>query len=161
MVSDRVTIAIMTDTSEGFAEIERYKAVLDETVRKAREARTEIMKNVRAGLSAISQMMTSFSLAMHLLGGTIDAFYAALIGMTLSTISMMLSVAAGLAATVVGIPASVIVFGVAATIQMITMEKLIIDKMHTEGIVAELQRVATKGIYRHTLSVGDVLTGGF
>ena len=125
-MSDRVTIAITADTSEAFAEITRLNAAADEAVKKARLARQDIMKDVRAGLSAVSQMMTSFSMAMHLLGQNIDAFYAALIGMTLSTISMLLSVAAGLASTVVGIPASVIVFGVAATIQLITMEKPLI-----------------------------------
>ena len=160
-MSDRVTIAITADTSEAFAEITRLNAAADEAVKKARLARSEIMKDVRAGLSAISQMYTSFSMAMHLIGANVDAFYAALIGMTLSTISMLLSVAAGLAATVVGIPASVIVFGVAATIQMITMEKLIIEKMHTEGIIAGLEKAVQKGVYTYRSIGVQPYTGGF
>ena len=161
-MSDRVTIAIVADTTEALAEIERFRAAADEAVGRAKEARKEIMTQVRSGLSAISQMMTSFSLAMHLIGANVDAFYGALIGMTLSTISMLISVATGLAATVIGIPASAIVFGIAATIQMITMEKLIFDKMHTEGIIEGLEKAVTKGVYTYRQVSGvQPVTGGF
>ena len=156
-----VTIEYVVDTAQARADIESLKAAANAAVKKSRLARQEIMKNVRAGLSAVSQMMTSFSMAAHLLGANIDSFYAALIGMTLSTISMMLSIAAGLASTVVGIPASVIVFGIAATIQMITIEKLIIDKMNTEGILADLEKAATKGLYTYRTTGVQPPSGGF
>ena len=155
-----VTIAIDADTSAAFAKITALMVQADEATKAAVAARRKIMTEISTATAAISTMMSSFSMAMTLIGGQVDAFYGALIGMTLSTVSMMISIATGLAATGVGIPASVIIMGIALTLNVLTIAKLINDKMHTEGIWNELRRIAQKGIYIHSGKTGVNPIGG-
>jgi hypothetical protein len=146
-VSDDVTIGIGVDTSEATVEFNTLMVKADEATKRAREARKKIMREISMATAALSSMLTSFSMAMSLLGAQVDTFFGALIGMTLSTVSMLVSIATGLAATGVGIPASIIVMGIAVSLQIITIAKLINDKMSSEGIWNEIKRAAQKGIY--------------
>ena len=100
-----VTGALILDMSDGYQKIAAFRAVLDEVTKAAAEARRKIMSEISQVTASISTMMTAYSQIMHLLGMQADAFYAALIGMTLSTVSMLISIASALATTVVGIPA--------------------------------------------------------
>ena len=147
-MSGHVEVKADLKTEGAEAKLLRLQGLATETVQKGKEARRKVMQEVSLAMTNISSMMSSFSMAMHLMGSQVDAFYGALIGMTLSTISMMISIAAGLASTGVGIPASVIIMGIAATLQIMTILKLVDDKLHSEGIwnrlVKDAQAATTK-----------------
>lgn len=125
---------IVTDTSDPEAKLNRVKALALETVEEAKRARREVMQQVSMAMANISSMMASYSVVMSLMGAQSDAFFSALIGMTLSTISMLISISVALAATTVGIPASVYIMGVAASLNALAIAKLVVDKIHSSGL---------------------------
>jgi len=160
MASDNVTLGIDIDTSAADASIDNLMTRCDEVTRKAIDAHKTVMQKVRQGMTMISSMMSSFHQAMSLFGLQVDSFYGALIGMTLSTISMILSIAAGLAVTGVGIPASVALMAVAVGLNILTIGKLISDKMHTEGIWNDIIHDAQRATYDFNRSGPRTPTGG-
>ena len=85
-----VTVAILGDTSDVLAKVTLVNAAVDEMTRKAKIARALVVQQVREGLTLISSMMSSFRMAMSLFGQTIDPFFSALVGMVLSTTSMLI-----------------------------------------------------------------------
>lgn len=151
---------VSIEQSEAEAKLQRLKDIALEAVQAAKQARKEVMQEVRLAMNAISGMLSNFSQVMSLLGMQSDAFFAALIGMTLSTISMLISISTALAATGVGIPASVYIMAIAAGLNAIAIAKLIADKVHTSGLWAEMQRAAQKGIYTHRHTGPIIPTGG-
>ena len=160
-MSGNVSVKADLQTAEAEAKLLRLQGLATETVQKGKEARRKVMQDVSMAMTNISTMMSSFSMAMHLLGSQVDAFYGALIGMTLSTISMMISSAAGLAATGVGIPASIIVLGIAATLQSLTILKLVNDKLHSEGVFKNLLESARAATTRFAQTGPRAPMGGF
>lgn len=133
-MSNNVTLGVSVDTSQAQVELSTLMKQVDAATIQAREARRKILREISMATAAVSSMLSSFSMAMSLIGGQVDAFYGALIGMTLSTISMIISIATGLAATGVGIPAAAILMSVALFLNVATLTKLINEKLHNEGI---------------------------
>jgi len=127
-VSNRVTIHIGVDKTEADADIEAVKARSDAVVKEWRIRRMEIIQGVREAVTLMSTMMSSFRQFMTLVGAQVDPFFSALIGMTLSTISMILSVSAGLAATGVFAAAALALGTIAISMNVLVMSKLINDR---------------------------------
>ena len=128
MVSDRVDFIVAVDTSQAEASIEATKAKADAAVEEWRIRRLEIVQGVREAMTLISTSYATFVQFMQVIGAQIDPFYSALISLALSTVSMMLSISAAMAATVVGIPASVIIGGIAVTLNALLIAKLLYEK---------------------------------
>ena len=146
-MANDVTLSIVLDQTQLNTGLAEAMVKIDAAVKAAKEARRKIMQDISQATGAISTMMTSYSQIMNLLGMQADAFYAALIGMTLSTISMLISIASALAATVVGIPASVVIMGVAASVNLLVLGKLIGEKARTSGIFNNISTGLQYGTY--------------
>ena len=129
-----VNIHIGVDDTEAIAKLDAVMAKADEATKKAKQARKAVMTEVRIAVNALSGMMANFSQAMSLIGAQVDAFYGALIGMTLSSVSMLLSISAALAETVVGIPWAAVVMTIAVGLNIAAIGKLLNDKLHNEGV---------------------------
>lgn len=125
---DKVMIFLGMDTSEADAKTDASIAKSDAATERARIQRLEIIQGVRESLTLISTSYATFTQFMRVVGGSIDPFYSALIGMSLSMVSMMISMASALAATGVGIPAAVVIGGIAIVLQSMLIAKLIGDK---------------------------------
>ena len=128
MSEGTVTFAITADTTAAFASIAELQAAIDEQAREARIHRNKLMREIREGFMLISQMMSSFRQAMSLIGAQVDPFFSALIGMVLSTTSMLISAATTLALTGIGGIAAAILFGIAVSFNILTTAKLISDQ---------------------------------
>ena len=125
---DRVMIFLGINTDEVDASIEATQAKADATVAFWRRSRQEILSGIRNTMTMLSTMMSSFRVAMSIIGAQIDPFFSALIGMTLSTVSMMLSLSAALAVTGVGFSAAMLLASIAVGLNIALMGKLINDK---------------------------------
>jgi len=140
---------VIVDTSDPEAKLNRVKALALEAVQKAKEARRKVMQQVSLALTSISSMMANFSMVMNLLGQQSDAFFSALIGMTLSTISMLISVSIALAATGVGAGAAAIIGAIAVALQTVVIAKLIVDKVHSSGLWQQITRASFAALAQH------------
>jgi len=139
-VSDRVTIYIGADTTEAEADIEAVKAKADAVTKQWKIDRAVLVQQVREGFTLISQMWGTFRQAMSLFGQQIDPFYSALVGMVMSTTSMLISSATTLSATILGAPVGAILFGLAVSFNILTLAKLVADKQATDGILDSLSQ---------------------
>ena len=156
-MSDRVDITVAVHTEEADASIEATKAKADATVEQWRLDRMEIIQGVRESITLISTMMSSYRQFMSIIGAQVDPFYSALIGMTLSTISMLLSLSAVLALTVVWAPVAVVIASIGIGLQIATLVKLIKDKADTSGTFNNLNNRIAGNIAR----IGKGMLGGF
>jgi hypothetical protein len=139
MVSD-VVIGISGDASQYNAELEAAKAKKDALVREWKIDRNTLLRQVREGFTMISSLMSSFRQAMSIFGQQIDPFFSALIGMVLATASMLISAATVLAMTGIGGVAAALIFGLAVGFQILTIEKLLVDKAATDDWMGQIQR---------------------
>ena len=139
MVSDNVRITLDVDATAALASIDDVKAQADEQARQWAVQRNTMLRQIREGFTLISQLMSAVRQAFSLFGQQIDPFYSALIGMVLATASMMLSAASVLSATVLGAPVGAVLFGLAMGFQILTLTKLITDKIKSEGVMAQMQ----------------------
>ena len=139
MVSDKVTIRLDVDATAALASIDDVKAQADEQARQWAIQRNTMLRQIREGFTLISQLMSTVQQAFSLFGAQIDPFYSALIGMVLSTASMLLSAASVLSATVLGAPVGAVLFGVAIAFQILTLGKIVADKITSEGVIAQMQ----------------------
>lgn len=140
MVSNRVDFTVDVSTAAAEANIERMKAQADAAVQKWRLQRVEIIQGIRETMTLLSSMMTSASQVMTLIGQQIDPFFSALIGMTLSTISMMLSMSAALSATVIGVPAALLIGSIAIGLNLVLLMKLLKDKAETMTFFTDMRQ---------------------
>jgi hypothetical protein len=108
-------------------------AQVDAVVNKWAMTRQEIINGIRISINAISSLMSSFREALGLIGLSIDPFFSAMFSMVMSTISMMLGVAAGYAATGIGAGIAVVVGSIALYMQGILLVKLVADKLAVQG----------------------------
>ena len=88
-----------------------------------------------------------------------DPFFSALIGMVLSTTSMLISSATVLTATVLGAPVGAIIFGLAISFNILTLGKLIADKEATDGIITSMMQAIASGTKSARPAPGGL--GGF
>ena len=123
-----VTIPITADSTAAFASIAELQAAIDEQARDWKADRNTLLREIREGFALISSLMSSFRQAMSLIGAQIDPFYSALIGMVLSTASMLISAATTLALTGIGGVAAAIILGIAISFQILTTAKLVSDQ---------------------------------
>ena len=127
-MSDRVEITVAVNTLEAENSIEATQTKADAAVKEWRIKRLEIIQGVREAMTLISTSYATFTQFMQVIGAQIDPFYSALISLALSTVSMMISISAALAATGVGIPASVVIGGIAIVLNAILIAKLLGEK---------------------------------
>ena len=129
MVSEGpVTIPITADTTGAFASITELQAAIDQQARDWKIQRNTLMRQLREGFALISSLMSSFRQAMSLIGAQIDPFYSALIGMVLSTASMLISAATTLALTGIGGVAAAVILAIAISFQILTTAQLVSDQ---------------------------------
>ena len=140
MVSDRVTIFLGLDADETFREIRDVKDAADQAVRDWKIQRNTMLRQIREGFTLVSQLMGAVRQAFAIFGAQIDPFFSALIGMVLSTASMLISSATTLALTGIGGAAAAVVFGLAISFQILTLGKLVADKEKTDGIITSLSQ---------------------
>ena len=133
-----ITIGISADATEAFQEIQAVKAAMDEQTRDWKIQRNTILRQIREGFTLISQLMSAMGQAFTLFSQQIDPFFSALIGMVLSTASMLISSATTLALTGIGGVAAAIILGIAVSFQILTLGKLVADKEKTDGIISSL-----------------------
>lgn len=119
---------------------------IDEVMRRGKQAMTEwertrkqIMMGIRITMNTISMMMSSYREAMSLIGMNMDPFFSALIGMVVSTVSMLLAVSTALAATGIGAAAAAVTLSIAIGLSVVTVGKLVADKAITMGIMDRLE----------------------
>jgi len=139
-MSDDVTIRVHVDTTEVESSIAATQAQADAAVKEWRMRRMEIIQGVREGLTLISSMMSSFRMAMSLLGQQIDPFFSSLVSMVIATTSMILSAATVISGTGIGATIGAYMFAVAMTFNLITLGKLVADKAHTMGLFDNIDR---------------------
>lgn len=133
-----VVIGIHGDATPFNAEVEEAKKRKDALVRQWKIDRNTLMRQIREGFTMISSLVASFRQAMSLFGQQIDPFFSALIGMVLSTASMLISASTVLAMTGIGGAVAAVLFSVAVSFQILTIGKLLADKIETEGILDRL-----------------------
>ena len=139
-MSDKVTIIVGVDTTQAEAGIDAVKARADAIVKQWKIDRAILVQQIREGFTLISQLWSTFRQAMSLFGQQIDPFYSALVGMVLSTTSMLISSATAISATILGAPVGAILFGVAISFNILTLAKLIADKQATDGILTSVSQ---------------------
>jgi len=146
MVSEGpITIPITADSTAAFASITELQGAIDQQARDWKVQRNTLMRQIREGFTLISSLMSSFRQAMSLMGAQIDPFYSALIGMVLSTASMLISSATTLALTGIGGAAAAVILGLAISFQILTLAKLVADKEKTDGILTALSQAIASG----------------
>jgi hypothetical protein len=131
---DRVMIMIGVDTSEAENKIDRLMVKADAAVEKAKLDRAVIIQHVREAVTLMSQTWSTYRQFMNLIGAQVDTFYSALIGMTLSTVSMMLSMSAALAATGIGGAAALLIGSIAIGLNVAMISKLLVEKAEAMGM---------------------------
>ena len=128
MSEGTVTFAITADTTDAFASIAELQVAIDQQARDMRIHRNTLIRQLREGFTLISSLMSSFRQAMSLIGAQIDPFFSALVGLVLSTTSMLLSAGTTLALTGIGGVAGAIILGLAISFNILTLAKLADDK---------------------------------
>jgi hypothetical protein len=127
----------IVDTSE---DIEDVDAQMDAVVVKWKMTRKEIMTGLRITLNTISSMITSYREAMSLIGMNVDPFFSALIGMVVSTVSMLLALSTALAASGVGAAAAGVMLSIAIGLNIVTLGKLVADKILVTRQMNEIEQ---------------------
>jgi len=139
-VSKDVTVGIVVDSVQAQLAIKDIMEQAAAATKEWKTRRAEIISGIRQTMTMISSLMSSFRQAMSLIGEQIDPFFSALIGMVLSTVSMLLSVATGLAATgPIGSAAAAVVLGIAISLNILTTGKLIADHLDIKTDFTELR----------------------
>ena len=140
MSEGSVTFAITADSTAAFASIAVLQEAIDQQARDWKIQRNTLMRQIREGFTLISSLMSSFRQAMSLIGAQVDPFFSALIGLVLSTTSMLISSATVLAATGVGGVAAAILFGVAISFNILSLAKLADDKFKISEMFSEIRQ---------------------
>ena len=129
MVSEgSVSFAITADVTDAFGSIAELQDKIDQQASDWQIARNKLLREVREGFMLISSLMSSFRQAMSLMGAQVDPFFSALVGMVLSTTSMLISAASVLTGTGIGAAVGAVLFGVAIAFNILTTAKLINDQ---------------------------------
>ena len=128
-----VTVGIVVDSIQAQLAIQDIRAQAEAATRDWKSRRQEIMSGIRQTMTHISSLMMSFRMAMSLIGQTIDPFFSTLIGMVISTVSMLISVGTGLVGTGIGAAAGAVVIGIAIALNILTTAKLVADQVEIKA----------------------------
>ena len=138
MSSPPITVGIVVDSVQAQLAIKDVMDQADIAVRDWQSKRAQITTGIRQATTLIASLMSSFRGALSLIGDTMDPFFSALIGMVLSTVSMLLSIGAGLVGTGIGSAAGAVVLGIAVGIQVLQTAKLAADQA---GLTEEFRKM--------------------
>jgi len=138
-VSKDVTVGIVVDSVQAQLAIKDVMEQAAAATRDWKTRRAQIISGIRQTLSMISSLMSSFRQAMSLIGEQIDPFYSALIGMVISTVSMLISIGAGLVGSGIGSAAGAVVLGIAVALNILTTAKLVADQLDIKADFSELR----------------------
>ena len=142
-----ITVGLIVDTVQAQLAIQDIVAQGEAATQDWARKRQMIISGIRQTMSMISSLMSSFRQAMSLIGQQIDPFFSALIGMVISTVSMLLSVGAGMVGTGIGSAAGAVVIGIAVALNILTTAKLVADQLEIKadfsGIREALKAVDT------------------
>ncbi len=143
--------ALVADSSDGFAKVKSLQDAINQQARDWQIQRNKLMREIREGFMLVSSLMMSFRQVMGIIGAQIDPFFSALVGLVLSTTSMLISSATVLAATGIGGVAAAIMFGIAISFNILSLAKLaddqfkISEQMRTIKLAVQAQRRAAPG----------------
>ena len=142
-----ITVGLIVDTVQAQLAIQDIVAQGEAATQDWARKRQMIISGIRQTMSMISSLMSSFRQGMSLIGQQIDPFFSALIGMVISTVSMLLSVGVGLVGTGIGSAAGAVVIGIAVALNILTTAKLVADQLEIKadfsGIREALKAVDT------------------
>ena len=142
-----ITVGLIVDTVQAQLAIQDIVAQGEAATQDWARKRQMIISGIRQTMSMISSLMSSFRQGMSLIGQQIDPFFSALIGMVISTVSMLLSVGAGMVGTGIGSAAGAVVIGIAVALNILTTAKLVADQLEIKadfsGIREALKAVDT------------------
>ena len=138
MSSPPVTVGIVVDSIQAQLAIKDVMDQADAATRDWQSRRAEILSGIRQATTLIASLMSSFRQAISLIGAQIDPFFSALIGMVLSTVSMLVSIGVGLIGSGIGGAAGAVVLGIAIGMQVLTIAKLTADQT---GISEEFHKM--------------------
>ena len=128
-----VTVGLVVDSVQAQLAIQDVMRMSKEATEKWKADRQTIMSGIRQTMTHISSLMSSFRMTLSLIGETIDPFFSTLIGMVISTVSMLLSVGVGLVGTGIGAAAGAVVIGIAVGINILTTAKLVADQLEIKA----------------------------
>ena len=148
-----INVSLIMDTVQAQLAIQDIVAQGEAATKDWARKRQMIISGIRQTMTMVSSLMSSFRMAMSLIGQQIDPFFSTLIGMVISTVSMLLSVGAGLVGTGIGAAAGAVVIGIAVGINILTTAKLIADQLEIkadftamrEAIAESIQQTARGG----------------
>jgi len=123
MVSEGATISIDVDTTLALTRLDELDALINQVAQKSIETRNQVMQDVRYGLRVVQTMLAGMNIATRILRLNLTPWQRALLSLVATTVATMQSVAAAMATTIVGIPASLIIASAALGLQVgVTIE---------------------------------------
>ena len=128
-----IGISLIVNTVQAQLAIQDIQAQGEAATQEWARKRQQILSGIRQTMTMVSSLMSSFRMAMSLIGQQIDPFFSTLIGMVISTVSMLLSVGVGLVGTGIGAAAGAVVIGIAVGINILTTAKLIADQLEIKA----------------------------
>jgi hypothetical protein len=137
-MSKDVTITINADLKRFNISADEAKAKADAIVKEWKIQRALIIQQVREAFHLIGSLISTIRQAMSLFGQQIDPFFSSLVSMVMALTSMLLSSATVLTATGIFAPVGAVLFGLAVSFNILTMAKLVSDKIHTEGVLDQI-----------------------
>ena len=139
-MSERMTIGVDVDTSAAHTNLAELQTAIDQQARDMRIHRNTLIRQIREGFTLISSLMSSFRQAMSFMGAQIDPFFSALIGLVLSTTSMLISAGTTLTGTGIGAVAGAIILGLAISFNILTLGQLLNDKFDIKQTIDEMRQ---------------------
>ena len=157
-----LSYALVADSAEGFAEVKALQDAINEQARQWKIDRNTLLREVREGFMLISSLMSSFRQAMSLIGAQMDPFFSALVGMVLSTTSMLISAATVLTGTGIGAAVGAVLFGLAIAFNLLTLAKLVADKEEIQqGFKSMMRDLRATSARQAERGPRTVIAGGF
>jgi len=142
MVSNEVTIGINVDTTQANAQIMAVSGRVKEVVNEWFYARQTIIREIQTTVSQVSQAISLARQTISIVGETLDPFFSSLLTMVMSSVSTLLSIAAAMAATGVGIPASVAIGIIALGLNAVQTAKILKAQVEANRYtMASLRRI--------------------
>lgn len=128
MSFNAVTISIGVDTTEGNVAVDALQAKIDRQQGEWKQARIQIMNEIREVSRGINMLFQSIRLAVAITGQSIDPVFSALMSIISGTVSLMLATAAALATSVILAGVGVALGAAALGLQLGQTAKLIIER---------------------------------
>ena len=133
------------------------QAALDETIRKAKEARRELMSSINTVLVSTQYMVSAVRLAVRATGNTLDPMQNAALTMVQSAVSAALAMAGLYAATgvlaAIGFTLAIMAAEISFVKSAEIMAKFAVSRERLDALDAQLSRIESTG-FTGVINVG-------